>query len=102
MIHQHEECSVLVDIRPRNRGLEHEMLANPDDVAAGYVMRFRRAPEDVVCSREPAHPAIVSVEEFTRAQVMRRSREQVGRLGSRSSDAPDRLRPSGSTCCVVA
>ncbi len=56
-----------------------EMLLDPDDVAAGHVIRFRRAaPDRVVRSRRPAHPAIVSVETFTRAQVLRRSRAAGG------------------------
>jgi hypothetical protein len=47
---------------------------NPNDVSAGHVVRFRRAePDRVVRSRRPAHPAIVSVEVFTQAQLMRRS-----------------------------
>jgi hypothetical protein len=55
------------------------MLLDPDDVAAGHVVRFRRAaPDRVVRSRRPAHPAIVSVETFTRAQVLRRSRAAGG------------------------
>jgi hypothetical protein len=57
------------------RWTKHETLLDPDDVAAGHVVRFRRAGADrVVRSREPAHPAIVSVETFTEAQLRRRSR----------------------------
>src|SRR3954453_17226965 len=48
------------------RWTRHEVLADPDDVAAGHVTRFRRAdPDQVVRSRTQAHPAIVSVETFT-------------------------------------
>jgi hypothetical protein len=44
-----------------------EELLDPEDVAAGYIARFRRSPQArIVRSREPAHPAIVSVETFTR------------------------------------
>lgn len=50
------------------RWTRHETLLDPDDVAAGHVIRFRRAASDrIVRSRVPAHPAIVSVEVFTAA-----------------------------------
>src|SRR4051794_20784815 len=58
------------------------MLLDPDDVAAGHITRFRRAkPGQVVRSREPAHPAIVSVEDFTGAQLLRRTRSAGGMAG---------------------
>ena len=64
------------------RWIKHEQLADPDDVAAGHVTRFRRSSaERVVRSRRPAHPAIVSVEEFTQAQLRRRSRATGGMRG---------------------
>jgi len=66
------------------RSARQEMLLNPDDVAAGHVVRFRRAtPDRVVRSRRPAHPAIVSVETFTRSQLLRRSRAAGGLEGRR-------------------
>jgi hypothetical protein len=47
-----------------------EELLDPDDVAAGHIVRFRRSPASkIVRSREQAHPAIVSVEDFTRVQL---------------------------------
>jgi hypothetical protein len=56
-----------------------EKLADPDDVSAGHVVRFQRAaPERIVRSRQPAHPAIVSVVDFTRVQLSRRSRSAGG------------------------
>jgi|SRR5882757_4787757 len=80
------------------RYVKHEMLLNPDDVAAGQVVRFRRAnAERVVRSRQPAHPAIVSVEEFTQAQLLRRSRAAGGRGPSWSGFG---LRELDRTCCV--
>jgi hypothetical protein len=61
------------------RWTKHEMLLNPDDVAAGHVVRFRRSSADrVVRSRTPAHPAVVSVEQFTEVQMLRRSRAAGG------------------------
>ena len=64
------------------RWTKHEELADPDDVAAGNVTRFRRSsPDRVVRSRRPAHPAIVSVEEFTQAQLRRRARAAGGMRG---------------------
>jgi len=66
------------------RWRRQEVLADPDDVAAGHVTRFRRAePEHVVRSREQAHPAIVSVEMFTQTQLLRASRAAGGLEGRR-------------------
>lgn len=57
------------------RWTKHEVLADPDDVAAGHVTRFKRSsPDRIVRSRKPAHPAIVSVEDFTQVQLLRKSR----------------------------
>lgn len=57
-----------------------EELLDPEDVAAGYVVRFRRSPQaKIVRSRQPAHPAIVSVETFTAAQLAQRKRKSGGR-----------------------
>jgi hypothetical protein len=53
------------------RWARQEMLLDPDDVAAGHVTRFRRAaPDRIVRSREPAHPTIISVEDFTEVQLV--------------------------------
>lgn len=61
------------------RWAKHETLLDPDDVAAGHVIRFRRAtPDRIVRSRTPAHPEIVSVEDFTEVQLLRRSRASGG------------------------
>ncbi|WP_229373464.1 recombinase family protein [Umezawaea beigongshangensis] len=66
------------------RWARQETLLDPDDVAAGHVVRFRRAaPEKVVRSRQPAHPAVVTVEEFVEAQLLRRSRAAGGLAASR-------------------
>ncbi|MPZ00137.1 MAG: hypothetical protein GEU97_19545 [Actinophytocola sp.] len=57
------------------RWAKHETLLDPDDVAAGHVVRFRRAtPDRIVRSRTPAHPELISVEDFTRVQLLRRSK----------------------------
>lgn len=64
------------------RWTKNEVLADPDDVAAGHVIRFRRScPDRIVRSRAQAHPEIVSVQQFTRAQLTRRSRGLGGMLG---------------------
>jgi hypothetical protein len=69
-----------------------EELIDPDDVAAGHVVRFRRSAQaKIVRSREPAHPAIVSVADFTRVQLELRARAGASRSGRRS---PDRTRVS--------
>jgi DNA invertase Pin-like site-specific DNA recombinase len=68
------------------RWARQETLIDPDDVAAGHVTRFRRAaPEKIVRSREPAHPAIVSVEDFTQAQLLRRTKAAGGLATARKS-----------------
>ena len=64
------------------RWTKHETLLDPDDVTAGHIVRFRRSsPDRVVRSRRPAHPEIVSVDTFTQAQLMRRSRAAGGMRG---------------------
>lgn len=69
------------------RWTRQEMLIDPDDVAAGSAVRFRRsAPDRVVRSREPAHPEIISVEEFTRAQLLRRSKAAGGLQTARKAE----------------
>jgi DNA invertase Pin-like site-specific DNA recombinase len=74
------------------RWAKHETLLDPDDVAAGHVIRFRRASsERVVRSRQPAHPAIVSVETFTQAQLLRRSKAAGGLTTARKTDRGGRV-----------
>ncbi|HEY0690955.1 MAG TPA: recombinase family protein [Kribbella sp.] len=74
------------------RWAKHEMLLDPDDVAAGHVVRFRRAnPDRVVRSRQPAHPAIVSVEDFTQAQLVRRSKAAGGLRTARKAERSGRV-----------
>ncbi len=64
-----------------------EELLDPDDVAAGHVVRFRRSAQSkVVRSREPAHPAIVSVEDFTSVQLEMRARRGPGRVPRASQE----------------
>ena len=73
------------------RWAKHEMLLDPDDVAAGHVVRFRRASSDrVVRSRQPAHPAIVSVDDFTQAQLLRRSKGAGGLRTARKAERSGR------------
>jgi integrase len=63
---------------------KHETLLDPDDVADGHVVRFRRStPDRIVRSRRPAHPEIISVEDFTRAQLLRRSKGSAGLQSAR-------------------
>ena len=74
------------------RWTKHETLLDPDDVAAGHVIRFRRSnPDRVVRSRQPAHPAIVSVEVFTQAQLMRRSKGAGGLRTARKVERSGRV-----------
>ncbi|WP_435592795.1 recombinase family protein [Nocardia sp. bgisy118] len=62
---------------------KHEELLDPDDVAAGHITRLRRSPNHrIIRSKKPAHPAIVSVETFTEAQLIRRRRASTG-IGAR-------------------
>ncbi|MEV6283762.1 recombinase family protein [Kribbella sp. NPDC051770] len=82
---QHSTVRAILD-NPRYTGYaiygrwqKVEELLDPDDVAAGHVVRFRRSAQaKIVRSREPAHPAIVSVEDFTRVQLVMRSRRGAG------------------------
>jgi hypothetical protein len=74
------------------RWTKHETLLDPEDVAAGHVVRFRRATADrIVRSREQAHPAIVSVETFTRAQLVRRSKSAGGLATARKAERGGRV-----------
>lgn len=73
------------------RWTKQEMLLDPDDVAAGHVVRFRRSSNDrVVRSREPAHPQIVSVEAFTQTQLLRRSKSAGGLRTARKQERSGR------------
>ncbi|WP_184728487.1 recombinase family protein [Saccharopolyspora phatthalungensis] len=73
------------------RWTRQETLLDPDDVAAGHVIRFRRAGADgVVRSRRPAHPEIVSVEDFTQAQLLRRSKGAGGLRTARKAERSGR------------
>jgi hypothetical protein len=82
------------------RWTKHEMLLDPDDVAAGHVVRFRRSePDRVVRSRRPAHPAIVTVEMFTQAQLMRRRSRAAG--GMRGRAKLERTRRTGTRPYVL-
>jgi hypothetical protein len=48
-------------------------------VGAGHIVRFRRAnPDQIVRSREPGHPAIVTVHDFVDVQLLRRFRGASG------------------------
>lgn len=61
------------------RWTKHETLVDPDDVAAGHVVRFKKAAaQRVVRSRRPAHPALITIETFTQTQILRRSRSAGG------------------------
>nr|CEL13531.1 Site-specific recombinase [Kibdelosporangium sp. MJ126-NF4]CTQ99215.1 Site-specific recombinase [Kibdelosporangium sp. MJ126-NF4] len=69
------------------RWARQEMLLDPDDVSAGHVTRFKRAaPDKVVRSRRPAHPAIVSVEDFTRVQLKRHAKSAGGLRTARKTE----------------
>ncbi|MQA12471.1 MAG: recombinase family protein [Pseudonocardiaceae bacterium] len=73
------------------RWTKHETLLDPEDVAAGHVTRFRRSQTDrIVRSRQPAHPAIVSVEDFTQAQLLRRSKGAGGLETARKAERSGR------------
>ncbi|MEU4390157.1 recombinase family protein [Kribbella sp. NPDC023855] len=73
-----------------------EELLDPDDVAAGHVVRFRRSAQSrIVRSREPAHPAVVSVETFTRVQLEMRARRGSD-MASRASQPRTRVAPKAA------
>ncbi|MEV6892191.1 recombinase family protein [Kribbella sp. NPDC051137] len=91
---QHTTVKAILE-NPRHTGFaiygrwqKIEELLDPEDVAAGHVVRFRRSPHSkIVRSREPAHPAIVSVDTFTCVQLELRVR--------RGADPRIRRRGSG-------
>jgi DNA invertase Pin-like site-specific DNA recombinase len=69
------------------RSQKVEELLDPDDVAAGHVVRFRRSPQSkIVRSREPAHPELVTVEDFTQVQLEMRARRGSGRRDQASRE----------------
>jgi DNA invertase Pin-like site-specific DNA recombinase len=73
------------------RWTKHEVLLDPDDVAAGHVVRFRRStPDRVVRSRRPAHPEIIPVEDFTKVQLLRRSKGAAGLASARKTERSGR------------
>ncbi|MGW6619617.1 recombinase family protein [Nocardia sp. NPDC055002] len=79
------------------RWSKREELLDPDDVAAGHVVRFKRSPsERIVRSRRPAHPAIVSVETFTEATLLRRKRAGMSNRARSQLERTRRIR-SGDT-----
>ncbi|GGN66368.1 recombinase family protein [Nocardia rhizosphaerihabitans] len=79
------------------RWTKTELLLDPDDVAAGNIVKFKRSPaQRIVRSRRPAHAAIVSVETFTQATLERKKRAGAG---NRARSRLERTRPinSGNT-----
>ncbi|WP_346277778.1 recombinase family protein [Pseudonocardia sp.] len=75
-----------------------EELPDPDDVAAGHIVKFRRSAQSkIVRSREPAHPAIISVEVFTRVQLEMRARRGSD-MARRASQPRTRVGPKASYC----
>lgn len=76
------------------RWTKTELLLDPDDVAAGHVVKFKRSPAHrIVRSRRPAHPAIISVETFTQVTLKRKQRAGAG---NRSRSQLERTRSSAS------
>jgi hypothetical protein len=64
---------------------------DPDHVAAGHAVRFRRAaPGDVVRSERPAHPGIISVADFTQVQLLRRAKARGGSMVERAARRTER------------
>ncbi|WP_086829000.1 recombinase family protein [Allokutzneria sp. NRRL B-24872] len=73
------------------RWTRQETLIDPDDVAAGHAIRFRRSsPEAVVRSRKPAHPEIVEVQDFVDAQLKRKSKSANGLKSARKAERSGR------------
>ncbi|GGN78749.1 recombinase family protein [Nocardia rhizosphaerihabitans] len=73
------------------RWTKTEQLLDPDDVAAGHIVKFKRSPaQRIVRSGRPAHPAIVSVETFTQATLERKKRAGTG---NRARGRLERTRP---------
>ncbi|HEY0620475.1 MAG TPA: recombinase family protein, partial [Kribbella sp.] len=80
-----------------------EELLDPEDVGAGHVVRFRRSAQSkIVRSREPAHAAIVSVEDFTSVQLEMRARRGPGRFRGRRRSGRRRRTYSAARSDVLA
>jgi hypothetical protein len=78
------------------RWTKTETLMDPDNVSEGHVVRFRRASsERIVRSRRPAHPAIVSVAQFTRSSTCHQRPD-------REEDRGNRRRTRKRGCCSIA
>ncbi|GAB2615302.1 recombinase family protein [Kribbella endophytica] len=100
---QHSAVRVILE-NPRYTGFaiygrwqKVEELLDPEDVAAGHIVRFRRsAQSNIVRSREPAHPPIVSVEDFTRVQLEMRARRGSD-MASRAAQPRTRVAPKESS-----
>ncbi|WP_218716153.1 recombinase family protein [Nocardia sp. MH4] len=76
------------------RWTKSEQLLDPDDVAAGNIVKFKRSPaQRIVRSRKPAHAAIISVETFTQATLERKKRAGAG---NRARSRLERTRPISS------
>ncbi|MFC9964601.1 recombinase family protein [Nocardia ignorata] len=77
------------------RWTKTESLLDPDDVAAGHIVKFKRSPaQHIIRSRHPAHPAIISVETFTQATLKRKQRAGMSR---RARSKLERTRSNTST-----
>ncbi|MEV0688174.1 recombinase family protein [Nocardia sp. NPDC050378] len=77
------------------RWTKTESLLDPDDVAAGHIVMFKRSPaQRIIRSRHPARPAIISVETFTQATLKRKQRAGISR---HARSKLERTRSSAST-----
>src|SRR5689334_12584267 len=90
---------------PRTRPSERAGATRPRRCGGGTRRAVRRSPQSkIVRSREPAHPAIVSVDVFTRVQLEIRARRGAD-MAARASQPRTRVGQKtaylfrGAICC---
>lgn len=78
-----------------------EILVDPDDPSWGHLTRLRRSTDPVVRSREQAHEAIVTVQEWVQAQAIRERKAVVGLKGERARQSPSAYALKGMIHCAI-
>ena len=78
-----------------------EILVDPDDPSWGHLTRLRRSREPLIRSREQAHEAIVTVEEWVRAQAIRERKAAVGLRSERSRRSAAAYALKGMIHCAL-
>ena len=78
-----------------------EILVDPDDPSWGHLTRLRRSTDPLVRSREQAHEAIVTVQEWVQAQAIRERKAVVGLKGERARQSASAYALKGMIHCAI-